>query len=65
MTHDSLTPEQLEAIRAYAKQHGRKWKDQLNNDWMYARTIGTLQQLRNTHGPSWLVDFKLPKEGSK
>jgi len=26
------TDEQLEAIRAYAKEHGRKWKADLNHD---------------------------------
>lgn len=62
MRKDPLTEEQVAAIRAYAKKHGRFWKQQLNLDWMYARTTGTLQELRNTHGPSWLVDYKLPKE---
>lgn len=55
-----LTPEQADAIRAYAAQHGRRWKDKLLNDWMRAgsRTYQGewcyLQQVRNQHGPSWL-----------
>jgi hypothetical protein len=57
-----LTADELEAIRAYAKKHGSTWKSKLSDDWMRARAEATLHRLRNTHGPSWLVEFKLPKE---
>jgi|SRR5690349_5339753 len=60
-----LTPEQAAAIRAYAAQHGRTWKDQLLSDWMRAgsRTYRGewcyLQQIRNQKGPSWLRSMTL------
>jgi hypothetical protein len=56
------TPEQLAAIVAYAKAHGRHWKRDLNDAWMRAAEPGLLQQMRNQFGPSWLVSFKLPVE---
>lgn len=56
------TPEQLAALSAYAAEHGRTWKSQLNDDWMNGRASGPLQQVRNQFGPSWLVRFRLPKE---
>lgn len=30
------------AIRAYARERGRYWKSSLRDDWMNARTNGTL-----------------------
>jgi hypothetical protein len=59
-----LTPEQLAALRAYAAEHGRTWKSQLNDDWMNGRASGPLQQIRNQFGPSWLLRFRLPKENA-
>lgn len=58
----ALTPEQLEALTAYAAEHGRTWKDSLRTDWYYARRPGALQQIRNEFGPTWLMTFKFPKE---
>jgi hypothetical protein len=61
----TLTPEQADAIRSYAAQHGTRWKDQLLTDWMRAgsrtyRGEGCyLQQVRNQHGPSWLRSMTL------
>ncbi|WP_122523127.1 hypothetical protein [Pannonibacter phragmitetus] len=54
-----LTPEEHAAVTAYALSHGENWKDELWADWMNGRTEGTLQRLRNTHGPSWLADYSL------
>jgi hypothetical protein len=51
--------EQIEALKAYAREHGRTWKSQLLADWERARTVGPLQALRNSHGPSWLVRYRL------
>ena len=48
------TIDQLKVLIKYAKEHGRSWKHDLNTDWMYARTQGTLQGIRNQFGPSWL-----------
>lgn len=62
MKYGPITDEQTAALRDYAKEHGRFWKAQLNLDWLDARASPPLQQLRNSHGPSWLADYKLPKE---
>ena len=55
--YPTLTLEQFAALDEYARQHGRRWKAKLADDWMYARTEGALQVLRNSHGPSWLKGF--------
>lgn len=54
-----LTNEEHAAVLEYALAHGTNWKDELNGDWMNARTTGTLQALRNSHGPSWLAEYSL------
>ena len=59
-----LTRAEHNAIRAYAMEHGRYWKVSLRDDWMNARTTGIMQALRNSHGPSWLVSFSLPRDQS-
>ncbi|MCZ7977386.1 hypothetical protein EXN32_11920 [Agrobacterium tumefaciens] len=59
-----LTDEQHAALQAYAVRHGRRWKSILNNVWMGGAPYddgGTLRGLRNTHGPSWLQSYRLPK----
>lgn len=63
-----LTAEQLSALRQWADKHGRNWKQSLRDAWMNGMYDGfegsnCLQQIRNTFGPSWLVTFRLPKEG--
>lgn len=69
--HPPLNAIQLDALRAYRKVHGRYWKSRLNLDWLNGRYSGidngsdvaaVLQGLRNTHGPAWLLDFKMPRE---
>ncbi len=57
----SLTESEHAAMSAYALENGRYWKAKLRHDWMNARTTGILQQLRNSHGPSWLVSYSLRK----
>lgn len=59
----TLTQDQLEALRSYAKQNGRTWKSKLWDDWMTGRANGELQQIRNTFGPTWLTRFRLPAGG--
>lgn len=54
-----LSGEALEAVTAFAREHGRFWKQQLRDDWMAGRAEQELHQLRNTHGPKWLSRFKL------
>ncbi len=61
-----LTTEQHEALQAYAAKHGRRWKNILNNAWMGGPPYddgGILRGLRNSHGPSWLVSYRLRKSG--
>lgn len=59
-----LDAEQVAALQPYAARHGRRWKSILNNVWMGGAPYddgGTLRRLRNTHGPSWLQRYRLPK----
>lgn len=63
--HDALSADELAAIRVYAADHGRRWKDALQESWMNAgdhlrQSDGwALQRLRNRLGPSWLASFTL------
>ena len=62
-----ITPEQLDAVKAYAHDHGISWKEELRYDWMrsgshWSGPYHLLQQIRNLHGPRWLVDFRLNPE---
>lgn len=55
------------ALRKYAVKHGRRWKSVLNHVWMGGAPYddgGVLRGLRNTHGPSWLHAYRLPKAGA-
>jgi hypothetical protein len=63
--------EQIEALKEFAKVHGRNWKSALREAWMtgnyegiepYGNTAAYLQQVRNTFGPSWLVRFRLDED---
>lgn len=59
-----LTDEQLAALTRFRKLHGRIWKSVLANAWMTGIGRGycpSLHSLRNTHGPSWLADFRNPR----
>ncbi|MER9961652.1 hypothetical protein NKJ72_11905 [Mesorhizobium sp. M0045] len=59
-----LSAVELAALQRYAAKHGRRWKSVLRGAWMGHAPYddgGTLRTLRNTHGPSWLDGFKLPK----
>lgn len=60
-----LDAEQVAALRDYAIRHGRRWKSILNNVWMGGAPYddgGILRRLRNTHGPSWLHRYRLPRD---
>jgi len=62
-----LDSEQEAALHAYAAKHGRRWKSILNNVWMGGAPYddgGILGQLRNSHGPTWLQSYRLPKAKS-
>lgn len=63
------TAEQLAALQAFAANNGRYWKRLLRHAWetgdyQVEDDSASLQQVRNTLGPSWLVRFKLPKENA-
>ena len=55
------SPEQLQALIAYAAANGRGWKTKLQADWAKCRGSAALIQLRNQCGPKWLTSFRLPK----
>lgn len=70
----ALSTEEIEALQAFAKAFGRKWKDELSNVYWYNARLwrgpkgddnligSTLHRLRNDLGPTWLYDHcKLPK----
>lgn len=61
-SNDELTPEQLAALREYAAQHGRYWKNKLRSDWALGRDTQLLRQIRNQFGPTWLTKFKFKDE---
>jgi len=56
--------EQIDALRAFAKKHGRYWKSKLGEMWQGGRIDeGTiLRGVRNQFGPTWLLRFRLPPE---
>ena len=60
----ALTDDQEAALREYAVRHGRRWKSILSDVWMGGPPYddgGVLRGLRNTHGPTWLQSYRLPK----
>lgn len=62
----TLTAKETAALVAYAKIHGRTWKQSLRDAWMTASEPGILQQLRNDtgFGPRGLIEFRLPDDKS-
>jgi len=58
---EPITHEQSEALASFALKHGRTWKSKLRLQWYIAASGPILHGLRNTHGPEWLIKFKLPK----
>lgn len=65
----TLTSTQLNALRVYAQEHGRRWKSELNKAWMTGvydsqDHSAVLQSIRNQFGPSWLTRFRFPLEST-
>lgn len=72
MNYDAITPDQIAALQAFAKAHGRKWKNTLSEIYWYNARIwrptcdddgrmgSILHGLRNSHGCDWLHGYKLP-----
>lgn len=67
-----IRQEELAALKAFAAEEGKEWKDTLTMVYWYNARIwrdhtgsteyGTiLHELRNNRGPEWLYNFKLPK----
>ncbi|MBX4962656.1 hypothetical protein HJA92_14205 [Rhizobium binae] len=62
-----LSVEEEQVLQAYAARHGRRWKSILNRVWMGEPphdNAGTLRRQRNSHGPSWLQSYRLPRAES-
>ena len=68
MKYRELTPDELEAVKAFAAEFGRTWKERLAMDYWYSARpyvdragfeYPELHRLRNQLGPSWLKGFKL------
>lgn len=57
-----LSTEQIDALRAYRDPHGRRWKSRLLAEWHSSTGDEGLElrQVRNTFGPSWLLNYRLP-----
>jgi hypothetical protein len=69
---EALAPlgvEQRQALLRFAQLHGRTWKDSLRAVWDRSdpRTDdeAIVYALRNTHGPRWLLRFKLAGEARR
>jgi hypothetical protein len=60
-----LLREQRAALQAYAAEHGRCWKEHLLAEWINATAEPLLHQLRNTHGPTWLLHLRLGAAGER
>jgi hypothetical protein len=63
------TADEQAALRAWAGEHGRKWKAALRLAWETGNYGGSdhdaaLQQLRNRLGPSWLTKHRPPVDPS-
>lgn len=56
-----LVADEVAALKRYASANGRTWKSSLRSSWEIADATlpGPLYSLRNSHGPSWLVEVKL------
>lgn len=59
------TDVELAALRAFKAKHGRCWKQVLRDRWMDgnwdydSEDSQTLQTIRNTRGPSWLISVRI------
>lgn len=59
-----LTSAQYNALADFSAYNGRTWKSVLRHAWMtghypsITKDTASLQQIRNTFGPSWLTRFR-------
>lgn len=65
-----LEPDELNALKAFAAEYGREWKQYLLAAWLsYAykgrqmggRDSGILRGIRNEFGSEWLAKFRFHK----
>lgn len=65
-----LEAAEIAELQAFAAVEGRKWKSILQAESWWrglpardkkGREYVYLYTLRNSHGPSWLADYRLPK----
>ena len=67
---EPLTTEEQAALRAWAADHGPRWKAALRLAWETGNYSGSehdaaLQRLRNMLGPIWLGKYRLPIDPSE
>lgn len=71
MTNSALDADTQRELRLYAAAEGKRWKSRLQEtSWWkgipardkHGEEYPHLYGLRNTHGPSWLADYRLPKQ---
>jgi hypothetical protein len=68
-----LLPEELEAVKLFAADYGKKWKEELAFKYWYNARIyrnggkeyPVLHAMRNNLGPKWLAGYKPKPEGLK
>jgi len=59
-TMSALTDGMLRALREFAENNGRNWRNHLSQEWSAGHDLGPeLQQVRNIIGPSGLWKIKL------
>jgi hypothetical protein len=58
----TISTEQEQALKQFARANGREWKAKLNILWQRAAAPVELHQLRNSHGPSWLASYRVNGE---
>ena len=61
---EDLTPDQLDAIKRFAKRAGAEWKERLSAALTTGKDASMpdghlLRQVRNNFGPEWLESFKV------
>lgn len=65
MRHPAIDDDTMTELRRFAADRGRTWKSQLNWDyWFKALDVPgypRLYALRNSHGPTWLYNFRFSK----
>jgi hypothetical protein len=69
-----LLPREVAEIRAFAAVQGRPWKAYLQRESWWrglpakdrnGKEYPSLYGLRNTHGPAWLMAYRIPKEETR